>query len=72
MNKKGCAKFLGNLKALFFAFFKTGVVNRPPANGNNHPYIYTYIIMHIIYIAFINTSIGIYNIHLYSHTHTQP
>ena len=20
--------------------FMTGVVNRPPANGNNHPYIY--------------------------------
>ena len=42
MNKKGCAKFLGNLKALIFAFFMTGVVNRPPANGNNHPYIYIY------------------------------
>ena len=40
MNKKGCAKFLGNLKTLIFAFFMTGVVNRPPANGNNHPYIY--------------------------------
>ena len=43
MNKKGCAKFLGTLKALIFAFFMTGVVNRPPANGNNHPYIYIYI-----------------------------
>ena len=42
MNKKGCAKFLGTLKALIFAFFMTGVVNRPPANGNNHPYIYIY------------------------------
>ena len=40
MNKKGCAKFLWNLKTLIFAFFMTGVVNRPPANGNNHPYIY--------------------------------
>ena len=42
MNKKGCAKFLGNLKTLIFSFFMTGVVNRPPANGNNHPYIYIY------------------------------
>ena len=44
MNKKGCAKFLGNLKTLIFACFMTGVVNRPPANGNNHPiYIYIYL-----------------------------
>ena len=35
--KKGCAKFLGNLKTLIFAFFMTDVVNRPPANANNHP-----------------------------------